>query len=181
MKEEDDTIQHADTIRAALGAHVKTEISTLKNHLITSPFKPQLILLYLFPLLLPLTTSATCSRCFLCGQIWNGWDKALHWLGHENLLCVVLFMSCNMPRAELHMRDLVNKLRANCFIQHGKFLFLGIDRSAWKEVSPQSLSASLGLILKHHLPQRVLPRSAGSQTDQCKTQPRAAVIFPFLV
>lgn len=67
-------------------------------------------------------------------------------LGRENLLCGVLFVSCKTPRAELHMTAPVNKLRASCFMQHGKFLFLGIDRSAWKEVSPQGLSSSLGLI-----------------------------------
>lgn len=67
-------------------------------------------------------------------------------------------MSCKMQRAALHMRDPVNKPRASCFIQHGKFLFLGTDGSAWKEVNPQGLSPSLGADLKHQLTPRALPR-----------------------
>lgn len=66
-------------------------------------------------------------------------------MGDESLLPAFYLwpVKCNMCG---YTRDPVNKVRASYLIQHGKFPFLGIDRSAWKEVSPQGLSPSLGLI-----------------------------------
>lgn len=65
-------------------------------------------------------------------------------------------------------REPVNKQRASCFIQHGKFLFLGTDWSAWKEVNPQGPSPSLGLIWTTGWPRQLCPgvRKA-KQTDPC--------------
>lgn len=74
--------------------------------------------------------------------MWVG--TAIAEMGDESLLPV--FYLCPVkPSTWSYTRDPVNKVRASCFIQHGKFPFLGIDRSAWREASPQGLSPSLGL------------------------------------
>lgn len=123
-----------------------------KIHVTTSPFKPLLVL----PYSLYFSSPHVIGVPHMDGYR-SGWARAPHWAWRWKPIMHFLFMSCKVQRAALHMRDPVNKLRASCFIQHGKFLFLGTDRSAWKEVNPQGLSPSLGLIWNTSSPREHCP------------------------
>lgn len=96
-----------------------------KTCLITSPFKPQLILSYSLLLSCLLYTTGIPH----VGGYNNSQER---W--EMKACCLFLCVSCKTQHVELHKRPCKHS-EASCFIQHGKFPFLGIDRSAWKEVS----------------------------------------------